>query len=52
MVALIAGLMLLPTIEDMTFQETCCKKYAFVILGTYCFEIVFALLVKIRSLHM
>ncbi len=52
MVAIHPGLVLLPTIENTVFQESCYKKYAFVSLCSRSFKIVFISLTKVVVLDM
>lgn len=45
------GLLLLPAIENTVFQKGCCKRYACVMLGPSCLEMVFALLIEIIAFY-
>lgn len=47
MIVLAAGLVLLPTIKDMTFQEACRERYALLFFDISSFEIIFRLLTEV-----
>lgn len=49
--ALYASLVLLSQIYDAVFQESCSKKYAFITLGSGCFEIILALLIEVVAFY-
>lgn len=43
--------MLLPTVEDVTSQKACNKRYALAFLGSIDFQIIFALLTEVGVFH-
>lgn len=47
LVALTMGLLLLPMIENIIFQEAYYKKYMLLFFGTSSFKIIFTLLIEI-----
>lgn len=46
-IVLYLGLMLLPSIEDIVFQELCSKRYALIPQKASNFKMVFALLIEV-----